>query len=391
MTAEDPQRMLRILMHCLYFPPEVGGLESHVFYLCRALVEQGHRVDVVTSRSLPGLPASEVMDGVRVHRTWFPGRNPVGWAAHALASTPAARALARSADIVHAQAFASVVPGLAASRAGGTPLVTTWHTSHFLTRAKKAGWRTVFRWMLESADHNLAASQEIATVAEEIAPGVRVEALTNGVETEVFRRVAPALAAPPPGRFRILVPRRLFRKNGVEFAVRALPAVLASVDAEMVLVGDGPERRALEALVAELGLGERVTFLGARPNHEMPALLSSADLAVFPSLMEATSVAALECMSCQVPVAASRVGGLPEIVDEGVGGLFEPADPDDLARTVVALLTDPDLPGRGRAGRARVEAEWSNARLALRHVQVYRALLAGLPPRAESSLFPRTP
>ena len=81
--------------------------------------------------------------------------------------------------------------------------------------------------------------------------------------------MAPALPAPSPGRFRILVPRRLFQKNGVEFAVRALPAVLASVDAEMVLVGDGPERRTLEALVAELGLGEWVTFLGARPNHEM--------------------------------------------------------------------------------------------------------------------------
>jgi starch synthase len=91
--------------------------------------------------------------------------------------------------------------------------------------------------------------------------------------------------------------------------------------------------------------------------------------------MEATSVAALECMACEVPVAASRVGGLPEIVDEGVGGLFEPADPESLARKVVELLADPGLAERGRVGRARVVARWSNERLARRHLEVYQELL----------------
>ena len=57
---------MNILMHCVYFPPEVGGLESHVYYLCRALVERGHRVSVVTSRSLPGLSAREVVEGIDV-------------------------------------------------------------------------------------------------------------------------------------------------------------------------------------------------------------------------------------------------------------------------------------------------------------------------------------
>lgn len=391
MTPEDPQRPLRILMHCVYFPPEVGGLESHVYYLSRALAAEGHRVDVVTSRSLPGLPVTELMEGVHVHRTWFPARNPVGWALHAVTSTPLTRSLARGADVIHAQAFASVLPALAARGKSGAPVVTTWHTSHFLARAEKGTWRRIFRWMLESSDYNLAASREIASVGERIAPGTAVEALTNGVETDIFRPVEPALPAVEGGRFRILVPRRLFAKNGVEFAIRALPAILASVDAEMLVVGDGPERRALESLVDDLSVRDRVTFLGARPNHEMPGILSSADLAVFPSLMEATSVAALECMSCQLPVAASRVGGLPEIVDDRVGGLFDPADPDDLAATVVALLADPQLRQRGEAARARVEAEWSNARLARRHVQIYRALLAGASPRPESSASPRHP
>jgi glycosyltransferase involved in cell wall biosynthesis len=364
------------LMHCVYLPPEVGGLESHVFYLCRAMAALGHRVDVVTSRSMPDLPDYEVMDGVHVWRTWMPSRNTPGWAAFAFASMPRFGALAREADILHAQDIASVLPGMVARRVRGAPLVTTYHSSHFLQRAESSFWGPVFRRFLRAADHNLAASHEIAAVGEGLAPGVRVEALTNGVETDLFRRVDPA-AAPPrvPGRRRLIVPRRLFEKNGVEYFVKGLPHILAEVDAEAVLVGDGPERGRLEALTAELGIADRVTFLGARPNDEMPSLLSAADLAVFPSLMEATSVAALECMACEVPVAASDVGGLPEIVDAGVGGLFQPADPEDLAREVVQLLRRPDLSELGVEARRRVVDRWSNARLAARHLEIYEELV----------------
>ena len=367
---------MNVLMHCVYFPPEVGGLESHVFYLCRAMVAQGHRVDVVTSLSRRGLPRHETMDGVRVWRTWMPARNTAGWAAFAFGSMGRFGALARQADVLHAQDIASVLPGMVARRVADAPLVTTYHTSHFLKRAASPFWRPVFRRFLEAADHNLAASEEIAEVGEDIAPGVRVEALTNGVETDLFRRVEPALPPPGEGRRRLIVPRRLFHKNGVEHFIRAMPLITARIDAEAVLVGDGPERKRLEALAVESGVQDRISFLGARSHEEMPGLLSSADLAVFPSLMEATSVAALECMSCEVPVAASNVGGLPQIVNDTVGGLFQPADPEDLARKVVELLGRDDLRALGRSARRWVVGSWSNARLAARHLEIYASLLA---------------
>ncbi len=364
---------MNILMHCVYFPPEVGGLESHVFHLCAALARKGHTVGVVTSRSRPGLPRHEVMDGVEVWRTWLPARNPVGWLAHAASSTPRLVSRARDADILHAQAFQSVPPTLLARRRSGAPVVTTWHTSHFLKRAEHPFWRPVFRRLLERVDYNLAASTEIADVGESIAPTVHVEALTNGVDTDLFRPVEPSL--PPTARRRLIVPRRLFEKNGVEYLIRALPRIAEAEDVEAVLVGDGPERSRLENLVRELGIQDRVTFVGARPHTEMPGILASGELAIFPSLMEATSVAALECMACEVPVAASRVGGLPEIVDDAVGGLFRPADPDHLADTVIRLLNAPDLPARGTTARARVVDHWSNDRLAERHLEIYGRLL----------------
>ena len=364
---------MKILIHCVYFPPEVGGLESHVYYLCRALVEMDHEVSVVTSLSQPGLPGEEVMEGIRVFRTWFPARNPVGWAVHSLASVPRTRILARDADILHAQAFPSVIPLMSARRAVGAPLVATFHTSHFLTRAGHPLWAPVLASLVRAPDHALAASREIAGVAEELAHGTRVEALTNGVETSFFRPVEPAL--PESDRPRILVPRRLFPKNGVEFFIRALPLIMDEVEVEAVLVGDGPQREYLEGLARELGVEESIHFLGKQPHPSMPGLLSSGSLAVVPSLMEATSVAALEAMACGLPVAASAVGGLPEIVDDEVGGLFAPGDPDSLARCVVGLLRDPGLPGRGERARARVVERWSNARLAERHVQIYEGIL----------------
>jgi len=364
---------VNVLFHCVYFPPEVGGLESHVYHLARAMVNRGHRVQVVTSRSLPGVPKEEDMEGIQVWRTWFPSRSPSGWIAHALGSVPKTRALAREADVIHAQAFASVLPAAAGRHRSGAPLVATFHTSHFLTRAKRAGWRPILSRLARIPDYALAASEEIAKVAMDLAPGVKVESLANGVDTTLFFRVEPAL--PQGGRPRLVVPRRLFPKNGVEYFIRALPLILKEVDAEAILIGDGPERERLEALAEDLGVSHRVSFLGKRAHSEMPGLLSSGDLAVIPSLMEATSVAALEAMACELPVVASNVGGLPEIVGEEVGGLFESGNAQALAGAVLRALEEGDLPGKGALARRRVVERWSNERLADRHLEIYSDLL----------------
>jgi glycosyltransferase involved in cell wall biosynthesis len=363
---------VKIVMHTMYFPPEVGGLESHVHYLCKGLVERGHEVGVVTSHSVAGTAPREVVDGITVWRTWFPARNPAGWALYAFASIPRLKDIARGADVLHAQDIASVAPCVAARKSSHAAMVATFHTSHFLMRARRPTWRPALAWMVRAPDRSLAASREIAAVAESLAPGVRVEPLPNGVDTNLFRRIEPSVAL--GARRRLIVPRRLFPKNGVEYFVRALPTITTRQDVEAWVVGDGPERGRLEALASELGVADRIDFMGARPHREMPGLLASCELAVFPSLMEATSVAALEAMSCEVPVAASRVGGLPEIVDEDVGGLFEAGDPGSLADAVVALLQDPALKDRGKRARERVVARWSNDRLVDRHLQIYEEI-----------------
>ena len=369
---------MNILMHTVYYLPEVGGLENHVHYLCRELHRRGHQVKVVTSASLPGLGSHDHVDGVEVWRTWLPARNTVGWAAHSFASLPRFLRLAREADILHAQDIGAVLPALIARSMTGAPVVTTYHTSHFRRRASSPFWRRVFRKFLRAADHNLAASEEMARLGQEIAPGVSIEAQTNGVDTEFFRPLPAEAAGHDRDRpYRLVVVSRLLKKKGVEYFVRAMPLILTQVPVEAVVIGDGPERTRLEALSRDLGISDRVTFLGARPHSEMPGLLAACDLAVLPSLGEATSIAALEAMACELPVAATNVGGLPQIVDDGVGGLCEAANPRDLSRLVTGLLAGGRLRELGAEARRRVVGHWSNDRLADRHEALYRELLAG--------------
>ncbi|MEX1259147.1 MAG: glycosyltransferase family 4 protein [Gemmatimonadota bacterium] len=376
---------MRVLLHCVYYPPEVGGLESHVATLAEGLVARGHEVRVVTSRSLSGLAAEETRNGVRVRRTWFPSRSPLGWALHALGSVGPATRWADWADILHAQAFASVLPAGIAARRTGRPWLASFHTSHFLARARRPLWKPVLRRLVRWPDYALAASIEIAEVARTLSPGTLVEPLANGVETDRFRPVVAALPTRDGERW-VIVPRRLVPKNGVEDLIRAVPRVRERIPgARFLVVGDGPERTSLEALAGELGVSGVVTFLGAKPHDEMPGLLASAEIAVFPSRMEATSVAALEALACERPVVATRVGGLPEIVGEDVGTLVTPGDPEALANGVVKLLEERDLPAMGRRARERVIARWSNARLVTRHLEIYEDLVAGRSVRRPSS------
>ena len=133
--------------------------------------------------------------------------------------------------------------------------------------------------------------------------------------------------------------------------MRALAAVRETHDALLVLIGDGPERREVEALVAQLGLGAYVRFLGLMPR--VSELLARADLFLLPSQTESFGLAALEALASGVPVVASAVGGLPEVVRDGVTGLLvPPAQPAELARAIASLLGDePRRSAMARAAR----------------------------------------
>jgi glycosyltransferase involved in cell wall biosynthesis len=141
---------------------------------------------------------------------------------------------------------------------------------------------------------------------------------------------------------------------------------------ELTIVGDGEERPKLEAMVSDLGLTERVRLLGSLPEAAVAELLADADLYVLPSLiaasgrMEGIPVVLMEALACGVPTVATRLSGIPELVEDGVTGkLAEQGNPESLRAAILAVLADPESAReRARAGRTRVEEEFDVARSA---------------------------
>ncbi len=166
---------------------------------------------------------------------------------------------------------------------------------------------------------------------------------------------------------------RLIEQKGLPYALQAFRQVIASVpDAHYVIIGDGPLRPALEAQIDALGLTGRVHLPGWRTNAA--ALMPAFDVFLMPSLWEGFGLVVLEAMAAKLPVIASRISALPEIVVEGeTGYLVAPADSDALAQHMLTLLSDPALAARmGETGRDRLEREFSADKMIDCTMGVYR-------------------
>jgi glycogen synthase len=165
-------------------------------------------------------------------------------------------------------------------------------------------------------------------------------------------------------------------QKGVAWLIEAA-ALVSSPDVSIVVVGDGPERGRLQRRVRELGLEERVSFAGVVPHAAVPALLSGFDVLVMPSVYEELGSTLVEGMWSGLPIVATRVGGIPDVVQHlRTGLLVRPADPHDLAGAIDRLAADPALAARlGRNARAEA-ARYDWAVLARAVADVYRSVLA---------------
>ncbi len=162
----------------------------------------------------------------------------------------------------------------------------------------------------------------------------------------------------------VLFVGRLAPVKGVALLLEAFAAVLPGhPQARLTVVGDGAERAGLQAQAARLGVAGAVTFAGYRDQTEVAALLETADMLVLPSFAEGVPVVLMEAMASRIPVIASRVAGVPELVAHGEAGfLTAPGDVADLAGRMAALLSDPALCRRmGAAGRETIEADFDIA------------------------------
>jgi|SoiMethySBSTD1v2_1073268.scaffolds.fasta_scaffold42596_2 glycosyltransferase involved in cell wall biosynthesis len=252
-------------------------------------------------------------------------------------------------------------------------------TAQLFVDLPPSGWTTMqHRVVSASVDRYLAVSRQVAAQLRERF-GVRPDKITqvpNAVALDQFPRAvspAPARPADPAAPQTVLTVARLDPQKGLHHLVAAAALV---PEARVMVVGEGPERRALETKIAHLGLGDRVHLLGFR--SDVPDLLAGSDLFVLPSLFEGLPLSILEAMAAGKPVVATAIGGNDEAVVDGATGLLvPPGDPRALADAIRALLRDPERRRRlGEAGRRRAEAEFSATAMVRRVAAVYDELLA---------------
>jgi len=200
------------------------------------------------------------------------------------------------------------------------------------------------------------ARSQVAALADPAALA-KVHTVRCGVDLAAFR---PRTTAGERGA-EILCVAAMSRRKGHVVLLDALPSVLEEVPAaRLTLVGDGPERPFLERRAADLGIGDAVRFMGALPHDRTRALYAETDVFCLPSFAEGVPVVLMEAMAMEIPVVATSIMGVPELVDDGVSGLLvPPARPDALANALVQLLRDPALRDRmGQEGRRRVASDY---------------------------------
>ncbi|MGB8003526.1 MAG: glycosyltransferase family 4 protein, partial [Gaiellaceae bacterium] len=316
--------------------PLAEGVPQHILDVVACLDRNQFAIEVACPRSSilwQGLADDE---GVRLHE--LPAsRHPTIGDAAALARLTR---LVRGADVVHVHSSKVGFLGRLAAAIGGrtasvlfTPHAWSFWAASGAVRSAYVGLeRLAARWCRTIVV--VADAERRAGLDASIGDPEQYRVIHNGIDTGKFD------VARCPVHGRVVAVGRLARQKRPDLVVRAASRLLQRQDDfELLLVGDGPERSAVEKLVHELGLSAHVKLLGNR--DDVPGLLATAEAAVLASDYEGCPLSVLEAMAAGVPVVATRVGGVPEIVADGETGLLvEPGQPNALAAAIGSVLGD---------------------------------------------------
>ena len=361
----------------------VGGSGVVATELGYALAKRGHEVHLVSSekpfrwkRNVPGLT---------FHRVTVPSYPLFREPQYLLALTNTLVRVAREQrlDLIHAHyavphaTAAYLAHQVAASTMGDAApkTVTTLHGTDITLVGTDPSFAGVVAFSIEQS-HGVTAVSDSLRQDTIRALGIRhdIRVIYNFLDCQRYRRTVD-----PELRARLLknadaVVMHVSNFRPVKRVDRVLEAFIhirECVNARLVMVGNGPDRAALERSVTNQGLSSHVDFVGER--HDLVAMLSSADLFLLPSAQESFGMAAMEAMACGTPVVASRVGGLPEVIEDGeTGFLCEEDDVEGMADRGVELLTDRALHERiAGAGAIVVRDKFCEERIVPQYLKLY--------------------
>lgn len=350
---------MKVILASGIWPPDVGGPATHSPELAGYLTARGHGVVVLTTAARAPAPVGFPIRWVS--RSHPPGVRHVEYAARLAV-------LSRAADVVYVNSV--LTRGVAGARA---PAVVKLTDDPAYERARRLG---LFAGDLDAFQRHrggfrigaLRRSRDLALrrAARVLCPSRYLSELALGWGVEARRVTVLENATPELGSLpsrsearaqlgldgRVLAfAGRLGPAKALDVALRALARVAG---VSLVLAGDGPERAALEALTGELGLSGRVRFAGPLPRQNVLALYRAADAALLSSAWENFPHSVVEALAVGTPVISTSVGGVAEVVEDGVNGLLVPAgDVEQLAGAIERLTEDPELRERLAAAAAK--------------------------------------
>ena len=364
----EPQGKLKILMFNHEFPPIGGGGGWVSYFLGKHFAAAGHEVHLITSQ-FRDCPKDEQVEGFHVHRVRALRKNPDVCAVHEMLTYAVSSSLygLRFAkqfqpDIV--QVFFGIPAG------GGAYLLQKLRKVPYVVFL---GGRDVpsrnpdppyYRWLYlllkpiiraiwRNASRVVACSEGLRELAQETDADVKMDMIPDGLD---LGRFEPIQRDACPEKVRVLTIGRLIPRKGFQFLIRALPQIVekAAHNFEIEIVGDGPYHGELLRLAENLGVASHIHFTGSVPYSELPQKYRDADIFTLPSLAEGMPLVVLEAMGTGLPIAASRVQGIDELVVEDVNGaLFDAGDVDGLAHALLKLINASE--SRVKMGKASVE------------------------------------
>jgi glycosyltransferase involved in cell wall biosynthesis len=365
-------RQKRVLHVGKFYPPHMGGMETHLQSLCEEL-QQFIKTEVIVANDKRD-STEEVIEGVKVTR--------VGTALN-FSAAPVCPAMVRTireteADLVHLHLpNPTAILAFLASKHRGR-LVFTYHSDIIRQKMLSRAFWPVLKHALKKADAIIVGSPnylETSTVLQRFREKCRV--IPFGIPVEKFQQPDKAQVAKIREQYGarvVLGVGRLVYYKGFEFLIRAMKDVQAS----LLIIGDGPLRDELERETRSLKLQERVTFL--TDVKDVRSYYHAADVFALPSIArsEAFGIVQLEAMACGVPVVNTKLdSGVTFVSPDGLTGLtVPPADPEALARAINSLLDDSTKrAAMGEAGRLRVEQEFSLEMMTRRTLELYGEVL----------------
>ncbi|HVB12293.1 MAG TPA: glycosyltransferase family 4 protein [Nitrososphaerales archaeon] len=352
-------RHLKILMLTWEYPPRIiGGISRVVEGLSRALATVGHEVHVVTPE-MPGSPLEDNDQGVFIHRVRIESPTPTFHSWVLMMNHYLTKRVGRlineigSFDIVHVHDWLVLPSGAETKAFCNSTMVSTLHS---LECKRSGGVNTAESKMVDSLEWWItfesalvivcSKSMQNDTVKEFGVPEDKIWIIPIGVDPEKFRRCHPdrdlvrAKYGANKGDKLILFVGRLTQQKGCEYLIRAIPQISKQFNTKLIVVGDGSYREELES-IAKASDDHKIRFTGFLPDNELTELFVCADLMVIPSVYEPFGVVALEAMAAGLPVVASNVDGLGEIVvHERNGILVFPKDSSSIAWGISRILSD---------------------------------------------------